>query len=216
MDQTPMPSNNENTPFYKTKDFWLEVARGVGVVLILAAVIVASVAVYKKLRNDADNSSEKDDSQNLITKNGGRLPKLSKNNGLHIVVTDIKNLCRDENLIIFDESGTVGFTALDDSAKMIVSSASAQGKSFEKLIEQLVTSTAPFDDAEMQMSDCCLIYDGYLDKSDHSLGYAYLELIYGDNDYYVMVQGLAPDPSDPSVASARDFSKRLEEYLKLK
>lgn len=215
MDQTPMPSNNENTPFYKTKDFWLEVARGVGAVIILAAVVLASIAVYKKLHDSDNGSSDQDSSSGLISKSGDRMPKLAKGTDLHIVVTDIKNLCRDENMIIYDESGTVAFTALDDSAKMIVSSASSQGKSFEKLIEQLVTSTAPFDDAEMLVSDYCLIYDGYLDKSDHSLGYVYLELIYGDNDFYIMVQGLASDPSDPSVTKAKDFSKRLESYLKL-
>ncbi|MBR4819464.1 MAG: hypothetical protein IKZ74_05375 [Clostridiales bacterium] len=215
MDQTPTPKNNENKPFYQTQEFWLEVARAVGVAIMVAAMILAGVAVYNKLR-DSKKSSSKEDSSGLISKSGDRVPKLTKDSGLHIVVTDIKNLCRDENLIIFDESGSVEFTALDDSAKMIVSSASTQGKSFEKLIEQLVTSTAPFDDAEMLITDCCLIYDGYLDKSDHSLGYAYIELIYGDNDYYIMVQGLAADSSDPSVVSAREFSKRLEEYLKLK
>lgn len=216
MDQTPMPSNNENTPFYKTKDFWLEVLRGVGVVVILAAVIIAGVAVYKKLSSSDSENNEKDPSSGLVSKSMDRMPKLKRGEELHISVTDIKNLCRDEGLLIYEESGTVEFTALDENAKMIVSAASAQGKSFEGLCEQMVTSTAPLDGAELMVSDFRLVYDGYLDNSNHANGYAYLDLIYGDNEFYVFVQGLAEDPSDPSIARAREFSKKLEEYLKIK
>lgn len=214
MDQTPMPSNNENKPFYQTKDFWLEVLRGAGVVVILAVIVLACISVYKKL-NDSDKTSDSESRSGLVSRSGDRMPKLKKGNDLHIVVTDIKNLCRDENLLIFDEGGKVEFTALDDEAKMIVSAGSAEGKSFDELIKQMVTSTAPLDASELLVSDYCLIYDGYLDNSDHSVGYAYLELIFGDNGYYVFVQGLAADPEDPSVVRAREFSKRLESFLKL-
>lgn len=214
MDQTPMPNNNENKPFYQTKEFWMEVLRCAGVVVILAVIVLAGISVYKKL-NDSDKASDSENRSGLVSRSSDRIPKLKKGNDLHIVVTDIKNLCRDENLLIFDEGGKVEFTALDDDAKMIVSSGSAEGKSFEELVKQMITSTAPLDASELLVSDYCVIYDGYLDNSDHSLGYAYLELILGDNGYYVFVQGLAADPEDPSVAKARDFSKRLESFLKL-
>lgn len=216
MDQTPTPTNNENKPFYQTKEFWMEVLRAAGVVVILAVIVLAGITVYKKL-NDSDKASDSDSESRsgLVSRSGDRFPKLKKGEELHIVVTDIKNLCRDENLLIFDEGGKVEFTALNDEAKMIVSSGSAEGKSFDELIKQMVTSTAPLDASELLVSDYCMIYDGYLDNSDHSVGYAYLELILGDNGYYVFVQGLAAGPEDPSVVKARDFSKRLEAFLKL-
>ncbi len=216
MDQTPIPSNNENTPFYRSKEFWLEVLRGVGVVVILAVIVLAGISVCKKLHDSDRFSDTGENFSGLISKSGEKIPKHRKGSGLHIVVTDMKNLCRDENLLIFDEAGKVEFTALDDDAEMIVSSGSSEGKSFDELISQMVTATAPLDASELLVSDYSMIYDGYLDNSNHDLGYAYLELILGDNGYYVFVQGLASTPDDPSVAKARDFSKRLEAYLQLR
>ena len=121
MDQTPTPTNNENKPFYQTKEFWMEVLRAAGVVVILAVIVLAGITVYKKL-NDSDKSSDSDSENRsgLVSRSGDRFPKLKKGEELHIVVTDIKNLCRDENLLIFDEGGKVEFTVNPKSVSRFI------------------------------------------------------------------------------------------------
>jgi hypothetical protein len=95
---------------------------------------------------------------------------------------------------------------------MIVTVEELQGKTLDTLVEEYLTSSAPLDTRDMVKKPYMALYEGYLDDKNRSMGYCYLEIIVS-NGYYVMVQGLSNDPSDPVIAKTRLFAFHLEEKL---
>ena len=114
--------------------------------------------------------------------------------------------------MISDDASGKSFIAFNDTMKMIVTVDELQGKTFEELAEELVTSSAPLNSREMVRSDNYIKYEGYLDKDQPEYGYCFLELICSDT-CYVFVQGLGDTAADPEIAQILIFSHRLESKL---
>ena len=101
--------------------------------------------------------------------------------------------------MISDDASGKSFIAFNDTMKMIVTVDELQGKTFEELAEELVTSSAPLNSREMVRSDNYIKYEGYLDKDQP--------------ECYVFVQGLGDTAADPEIAQILIFSHRLESKL---
>ena len=222
---------SDHIPFYRTFNFWKNVA-----VILCAAIVIAAVAggVGYMIGKDKSGTKDKETSptvdvidEDSIWGDDEKTEKLTFYEKLwrlrpkkeepipeklHINVSEVRALCESEGLSpIKGETGT-GFIALDESMMMIVTVEELQGKTLDTLVEEYLTSSAPLDTRDMVKKPYMALYEGYLDDKNRSMGYCYLEIIVS-NGYYVMVQGLSNDPSDPVIAKTRLFAFHLEEKL---
>ena len=193
----------EKTSLFKQPGFWKNFS------IILCAVIlvgaIAGVAGYEV-------------SVNYLTKSADKMANtLKKRKHKDIVFTadDIKKFCTDNGLQIQSGDTDTGFLAINDTMGVIITVEEHQGKTFDDLVTQLVTSSAPLNSRAFDVSDNFLIYEGYLDKDQPEYGYCYLELLYGEK-YYIFLQGLGDTPSAADIAQMRILAFRLEKLLKLK
>lgn len=220
------PDNKaDHVPFFKEPGFGKMLAI-VLCVVILVGVIAGVAGYYAGKKGSSEKPASVSDPENpsrvrpnYITKSAEKIIKNMKQKRPHkdisFTVDDIKKFCTDNGLQIQTGETPAGFLAINDTMGLIITVEEHQGKTFDELVAQLVTSSAPLNSRAFDQSDNLLIYEGYLDKDQPSYGYCYLELLYGDK-YYIFLQGLGDTPSSSEIAQMRILAFRLEKLLKLK
>ncbi|MBP5416216.1 MAG: hypothetical protein J6Y58_01695 [Clostridiales bacterium] len=215
----------EKTSLFKQPGFWKNFS-----IILCAVILVGAIAgvagYYAGKKGNSEKSSRSNDSEgsssevsvNYLTKSADKMANtLKKRKHKDIVFTadDIKKFCTDNGLQIQSGDTDTGFLAINDTMGVIITVEEHQGKTFDDLVAQLVTSSAPLNSRAFDVSDNFLIYEGYLDKDQPEYGYCYLELLYGEK-YYIFLQGLGDTPSAADIAQMRILAFRLEKLLKLK
>lgn len=211
------------TPAYSDRNLWKNAFITLVAVILIAAVGFGCWYYVKKVKGSDKKPEEEVTDTDSETKQIGYLKKTAQNiwkssrsyrshKDIQFSLQDIRTFCKDNGLMISDDASGKSFIAFNDTMKMIVTVDELQGKTFEELAEELVTSSAPLNSREMVRSDNYIKYEGYLDKDQPEYGYCFLELICSDT-CYVFVQGLGDTAADPEISQILIFSHRLESKL---
>lgn len=212
-------SHDSSKPFAtKVENPW-RTAFVILITIVVVCIVAAVGGYFAGKARYSGSDSESGNQKNYLAVTAEKMSKSSKNRRPHKDISftpdQIRKFCEDNELFIMDGSTTSSFMGFNSTMKVLVTVEETGGKTFDMLVEELITSSAPLNSREMTMSDNYIKYEGWLDVDHPEYGYCVLELIVGDN-YYIFLQGLGDKADDPAITQALLLEGRLEKELKMR